>query len=69
MLTLQSFQLSVLCQLRQKALRGAKRGESTATLFMLMSVDGKISMGAANDLDGDKNLPNIAPLVWNRISI
>ena len=33
---------------------------------MLMSVDGKISMGAANDLDGDKNLPNIAPLVWNR---
>lgn len=36
---------------------------------MLMSVDGKISMGTANDLDGDKNLPNIAPLVWNRISI
>lgn len=27
---------------------------------MLMSVDGKISMGAANDLNGDKNLPNIA---------
>ena len=36
---------------------------------MLMSVDGKISMGAANDLDGHKDLPNIAPLAWNRISI
>ena len=29
------------------------------TLFMLMSVDGKISTGASDDLDVDKDLPNI----------
>ncbi len=29
------------------------------TLFMLMSVDGKISTGAADDLDVDKDFPNI----------
>ncbi len=30
------------------------------TLFMLMSVDGKISTGASDDLDVDKDLPKIA---------
>ena len=30
------------------------------TLFMLMSVDGKISTGSTNELDFDKDLPNIA---------
>lgn len=30
------------------------------TLFMLMSVDGKISTGATDDLDFDKDLPHIA---------
>ena len=30
------------------------------TLFMLMSVDGKISTGAADDLDVDKDFPKIA---------
>ena len=30
------------------------------TLFMLMSVDGKISTGAADDLDVDKDFPQIA---------
>ena len=29
------------------------------TLFMLMSVDGKISTGATDDLDVDKDFPNI----------
>ena len=29
------------------------------TLFMLMSVDGKISPGATDDLDFDKDLPHI----------
>ena len=29
------------------------------TLFMLMSVDGKISTGASDDLDVDKASPNI----------
>ncbi len=32
------------------------------TLFMLMSVDGKISPGASDDLDVDKDFPNIAGL-------
>lgn len=32
------------------------------TLFMLMSVDGKISTGAADDLDVDKDFPQIAGL-------
>ncbi len=30
------------------------------TLFMLMSVDGKISVGSTDELDFDKDLPNIA---------
>ncbi len=30
------------------------------TLFMLMSVDGKISTGATDDLDVDKDFPQIA---------
>lgn len=30
------------------------------TLFMLMSVDGKISTGAADELDVDKDFPQIA---------
>ncbi len=30
------------------------------TLFMLMSVDGKISPGAADGLDFDRDLPRIA---------
>ena len=30
------------------------------TLFMLMSVDGKISPGATDDLDFDKDLPHIS---------
>ena len=30
------------------------------TLFMLMSVDGKISTGASDDLDVDKDFPQIA---------
>ena len=29
------------------------------TLFMLMSVDGKISTGATDDLDVDKDFPKI----------
>ncbi len=32
------------------------------TLFMLMSLDGKISPGASDDLDVDKDYPNIAGL-------
>jgi len=32
------------------------------TLFMLMSVDGKISPGSSDDLDVDKDFPNIAGL-------
>ncbi len=32
------------------------------TLFMLMSVDGKISTGATDDFDVDKDFPNIAGL-------
>lgn len=32
----------------------------TTTLFMLMSVDGKISTGATDDLDVDKDFPKIA---------
>ena len=31
----------------------------TTTLFMLMSVDGKISTGAADDLDVDRDFPQI----------
>lgn len=30
------------------------------TLFMLMSVDGKISTGATDDLDVDKDFPQIS---------
>ena len=30
------------------------------TLFMLISVDGKISTGATDDLDVDKDFPQIA---------
>ena len=30
------------------------------TLFMLMSVDGKISTGATDELDVDSDFPNIA---------
>lgn len=33
-----------------------------ATLFMLMSVDGKISPGASDDLDVDRDFPNITGL-------
>ena len=32
------------------------------TLFMLMSVDGKISPGASDELDADKDFPNIPGL-------
>ena len=32
------------------------------TLFMLMSVDGKISTGAADDLDVDRDFPQIPGL-------
>ena len=32
------------------------------TLFMLMSLDGKISPGASDSLDVDKDFPNIAGL-------
>ncbi len=32
------------------------------TLFMLMSLDGKISPGASDDLDVDKDFPKIAGL-------
>ena len=35
---------------------------SITTLFMLMSVDGKISPGASDSLDVDKDFPNIAGL-------
>ena len=37
-------------------------GRSITTLFMLMSVDGKISPGASDDLDVDKDFPNITGL-------
>ena len=30
------------------------------TLFMLMSVDGKISTGASDELDVDKDFPELA---------
>ena len=33
------------------------------TLFMLMSVDGKISTGATDNLDVDKDFPKIVGLV------
>lgn len=32
------------------------------TLFMLMSVDGKISTGATDDLDVDKDFPKITDI-------
>ena len=32
------------------------------TLYMLMSLDGKISTGASDDRDVDKDFPNIAGL-------
>ncbi|MEE0558143.1 MAG: deaminase, partial [Bulleidia sp.] len=32
------------------------------TLFMLMSLDGKISLGASDDLDVDKDFPKISGL-------
>lgn len=37
-----------------------KRNRPVTTLFMLMSVDGKISTGATDDLDVDKDFPQIA---------
>lgn len=37
-------------------------GRPITTLFMLMSVDGKISPGASDDLDVDKDFPNITGL-------
>ena len=37
-------------------------GRPITTLFMLMSVDGKISTGASDDLDVDKDFPGIAGL-------
>ena len=39
---------------------GGKMDRPITTLFMLMSVDGKISTGAAENLDFDKDLPKIA---------
>ena len=38
------------------------KGRPTTTLFMLMSVDGKISPGASDVLDVDKDFPNITGL-------
>ena len=38
------------------------------TLFMLMSVDGKISTGASDELDVDKDFPEI-PGIRGRIHI
>ena len=40
--------------------RGDKMNRPITTLFMLMSVDGKISTGATDDLDVDKDFPQIA---------
>ena len=37
-------------------------GRPITTLFMLMSVDGKISPGVSDDLDVDKDFPNITGL-------
>ncbi len=37
-----------------------KMDRPVTTLFMLMSVDGKISTGAADELDVDKDFPQIA---------
>lgn len=37
-----------------------KMGRPITTLFMLMSVDGKISTGATDDLDVDQDFPKIA---------
>ena len=37
-----------------------KMDRPVTTLFMLMSVDGKISTGATDDLDVDKDFPQIA---------
>ena len=39
---------------------GGKMDRPITTLFMLMSVDGKISTGATDDLDVDKDFPKIA---------
>ena len=33
------------------------------TLFMLMSVDGKISTGSSDELDVDRDFPTL----WNRV--
>ena len=38
------------------------REKPVTTLFMLMSVDGKISPGASDTLDVDKDFPNIEGL-------
>ena len=35
---------------------------AVTTLFMLMSVDGKISTGSSDELDVDKDFPNIPDL-------
>lgn len=37
----------------------SKMDRPITTLFMLMSVDGKISTGATDDLDVDKDFPKI----------
>ena len=39
-----------------------RRNRPVTTLFMLMSVDGKISTGAADELDVDRDFPKIAGL-------
>ena len=39
--------------------RKDKMDRPITTLFMLMSVDGKISTGATDDLDVDKDFPKI----------
>ena len=36
--------------------------QPTTTLFMLMSVDGKISTGATDEMDVDQDFPQLAGL-------
>ena len=43
----------------KKDVKGKKMNRPVTTLFMLMSLDGKISPGASDDLDVDKDFPNI----------
>lgn len=46
-----------------------KMDRAITTLFMLVSVDGKISTGASDNLDVDKDFPKIAGVKEGLINI